>query len=222
MIRKLKSGQWRLYSRKKDPRTGKPRNLGTFPTRAKAGSTSAPCSISSTRGRRLTIHAEGRRDGASEEACKKGPAQEASQEARERPLVGRSHADEQRPRPGARRLHLEGPGAHRGIPQALGRDQQAPQGRSLSLRPVDAHLPHKPGRPKASGRPKEGAGAGESPSCAGSSCANGVWLPRNALTSVHAQSARCANSRAAIELGHDELAVAQRLGRRQPPVGGAD
>jgi hypothetical protein len=32
MIRKLKSGQYRLYSRKKDPRTGKRRNLGTFKT----------------------------------------------------------------------------------------------------------------------------------------------------------------------------------------------
>ena len=30
MIRKLKSGEYRLYSRKKDPRTGKRRNLGTF------------------------------------------------------------------------------------------------------------------------------------------------------------------------------------------------
>jgi hypothetical protein len=36
MIRKLKSGQYRLTSRKKDARTGKRRNLGTFPTRAKA------------------------------------------------------------------------------------------------------------------------------------------------------------------------------------------
>ena len=36
MIRKLKSGEYRLYSRKKDPRTGKPRNLGTFPTREAA------------------------------------------------------------------------------------------------------------------------------------------------------------------------------------------
>jgi hypothetical protein len=36
MIRKLSSGQYRLYSRKKDPRTGKRRNLGTFPTRAAA------------------------------------------------------------------------------------------------------------------------------------------------------------------------------------------
>jgi hypothetical protein len=36
MIRKLESGQYRLYSRKKDPRTGKRRNLGTFPTRAAA------------------------------------------------------------------------------------------------------------------------------------------------------------------------------------------
>ena len=36
MIRKLKSGQYRLYSRKINPRTGKRRNLGTFPTRAKA------------------------------------------------------------------------------------------------------------------------------------------------------------------------------------------
>ena len=32
MIRKLKSGQFRLYSRKKDPKTGKRRNLGTFAT----------------------------------------------------------------------------------------------------------------------------------------------------------------------------------------------
>ncbi len=30
MIRKLRSGKFRLYSRKKDPRTGKRRNLGTF------------------------------------------------------------------------------------------------------------------------------------------------------------------------------------------------
>ena len=36
MIRKLKSGEYRLYSRKTDPRTGKRRNLGTFPTRAAA------------------------------------------------------------------------------------------------------------------------------------------------------------------------------------------
>ena len=36
MIRKLKSGQYRLYSRKRDARTGKRRNLGTFPTRARA------------------------------------------------------------------------------------------------------------------------------------------------------------------------------------------
>jgi len=33
MIRKLKSGLYRLYSRKKDPKTGKRRNLGTFKTR---------------------------------------------------------------------------------------------------------------------------------------------------------------------------------------------
>ena len=36
MIRKLKSGQYRLYSKKTDPRTGKRRNLGTFGTRAAA------------------------------------------------------------------------------------------------------------------------------------------------------------------------------------------
>lgn len=36
MIRKLASGEFRLYSRKKDPRTGKRRNLGTFKTRAAA------------------------------------------------------------------------------------------------------------------------------------------------------------------------------------------
>jgi len=36
MIRKLKSGQYRLYSRKVDPRTKRRRNLGTFDTRAAA------------------------------------------------------------------------------------------------------------------------------------------------------------------------------------------
>ena len=32
MIRKLKSGQYRLYSRSINPKTGKRRNLGTFDT----------------------------------------------------------------------------------------------------------------------------------------------------------------------------------------------
>jgi hypothetical protein len=36
MIRKLKSGEYRLYSGKKNPKTGKRRNLGTFRTREKA------------------------------------------------------------------------------------------------------------------------------------------------------------------------------------------
>jgi hypothetical protein len=33
MIRKLKSGKFRLYARKTDPTTGKRRNLGTFDSR---------------------------------------------------------------------------------------------------------------------------------------------------------------------------------------------
>jgi hypothetical protein len=36
MIRKLSSGQYRLYSRTRDPKTGRRRNLGTFRTRAAA------------------------------------------------------------------------------------------------------------------------------------------------------------------------------------------
>jgi hypothetical protein len=36
MIRKLKSGEYRLYSRKKNPQTGKRRNLGTFSSLEKA------------------------------------------------------------------------------------------------------------------------------------------------------------------------------------------
>jgi hypothetical protein len=36
MIRKLKSGEYRLYSRKKNPKTGKRRNLGTFRSLAAA------------------------------------------------------------------------------------------------------------------------------------------------------------------------------------------
>ena len=36
MIRKLKSGEYRLYSRKVDPKTSRRRNLGTFKTRSAA------------------------------------------------------------------------------------------------------------------------------------------------------------------------------------------
>lgn len=36
MIRKLKNGEFRLYSRKKDAKTGKRRNLGTFASREAA------------------------------------------------------------------------------------------------------------------------------------------------------------------------------------------
>ena len=36
MIRRLPSGKYRLYSQKKDARTGKRKNLGTFNSRAAA------------------------------------------------------------------------------------------------------------------------------------------------------------------------------------------
>ena len=36
MIRKLPSGEYSLYSRKKNPKTGRRRNLGTFKSRAAA------------------------------------------------------------------------------------------------------------------------------------------------------------------------------------------
>jgi hypothetical protein len=36
VIRKLATGEYRLYSRKKNPRTGRRRNLGTFKTRSAA------------------------------------------------------------------------------------------------------------------------------------------------------------------------------------------
>ena len=36
MIRELSSGEFRLYSQKKNPKTGRRRNLGTFQTRAAA------------------------------------------------------------------------------------------------------------------------------------------------------------------------------------------
>ena len=36
MIRKLASGEYRLYAQKKDPKTGERKNLGTFRTRAAA------------------------------------------------------------------------------------------------------------------------------------------------------------------------------------------
>lgn len=36
MIRKLASGEYRIYSRKTDEKTGKRRNLGTFPSKEAA------------------------------------------------------------------------------------------------------------------------------------------------------------------------------------------
>ena len=36
MIRKLASGKYRLYARRKNPKTGRRRNLGTFATRKAA------------------------------------------------------------------------------------------------------------------------------------------------------------------------------------------
>jgi len=36
MIRKLKDGRYRLYSKKKIPKTGRRRNLGTFASRGAA------------------------------------------------------------------------------------------------------------------------------------------------------------------------------------------
>jgi hypothetical protein len=36
MIRKMANGKYRLYSRKKNPKTGRRRNLGTFSSRAAA------------------------------------------------------------------------------------------------------------------------------------------------------------------------------------------
>ncbi len=36
MIRRLSSSKYRLYSRKKNPKTGQHRNLGTFRTRKEA------------------------------------------------------------------------------------------------------------------------------------------------------------------------------------------
>jgi hypothetical protein len=50
MIRKLKSGGYRLYSRKPNPKTGKRRNLGTFRRVPLLSNTSAQCSISSVEG----------------------------------------------------------------------------------------------------------------------------------------------------------------------------
>jgi hypothetical protein len=47
MICKLPSGEYRLYSRRRDPKTGTRRNLGTFATREEAESTNARSSTSS-------------------------------------------------------------------------------------------------------------------------------------------------------------------------------
>ena len=46
MIRKLPSGKYRLYSRKKNPKTGRRRNLGTFAATPRRSSMSVRCNIS--------------------------------------------------------------------------------------------------------------------------------------------------------------------------------
>jgi hypothetical protein len=48
MIRKLKSGEYRIYSRKIDPKTKKRKNLGTFDSMEGRRNTSGPSSTSST------------------------------------------------------------------------------------------------------------------------------------------------------------------------------
>jgi hypothetical protein len=48
MVRKLKSGEYRLYSRKKNTKTGKRRNLGTFKTRQAARSACASRAVFQT------------------------------------------------------------------------------------------------------------------------------------------------------------------------------
>jgi hypothetical protein len=45
MIRRLKAGGYRLYSRKVNPKTGKRRNLGTFSTLAGAKKHERGCSL---------------------------------------------------------------------------------------------------------------------------------------------------------------------------------
>jgi hypothetical protein len=50
MIRKLKSGEYRLYSRKKDPKSGKRRNLGTFGPSPRRRNMNGLCNILSAPG----------------------------------------------------------------------------------------------------------------------------------------------------------------------------
>jgi hypothetical protein len=47
MIRKLANGKYRLYSKKKNPKTGKRKNLGTFNRAPRRKNTNAMCSTSS-------------------------------------------------------------------------------------------------------------------------------------------------------------------------------
>ena len=51
VIRKLASGRYRLYSKKKDPKTRKRRNLGTFRTRAAAAKHERAVQLFKRRGR---------------------------------------------------------------------------------------------------------------------------------------------------------------------------
>ena len=56
MIRKLKSGQYRLYSRKTDAATGKRRNLGTFATLEAAKRTLRPTTASTSQPASKLVH----------------------------------------------------------------------------------------------------------------------------------------------------------------------
>src|SRR5258707_598546 len=72
MIRKLKSGEFRLYSRKKNPATGKRRNLGTFRTREAAERHERQVQYFKRGGRGLGLPADQPRA----RHIKKGPARE--------------------------------------------------------------------------------------------------------------------------------------------------
>src|ERR1700733_2553266 len=61
-------------------------------------------------------------------------------------LVASRDRTQRRARFEARRLHSEGPGGHRRVAEAVGRDEPSSQGRTVPVGDVYAHLLHQPSR----------------------------------------------------------------------------
>lgn len=152
MIRKLKSGEYRIYSIKVDPRTGKGA-IWVRSRRAKRPRSTSGKSSSSSAGTdagRL-IHSQPHH----------ASAQSASQFGRPRALVAAGHGPQQRAGSGTRRVSPGRPARDCPVAQAFGGTQPSPEDDAFPFSHGHAQLFHQPRRPSADGGAAGPAGGGQ-------------------------------------------------------------